>query len=248
MKDTLKIIPIFTCEHATNYIPISYQRRLKINNKVLDSHKGWDPGAKKLCQIFANKFYAPAFYGKTSRLLIDLNRSSKYKKCFSDYSKHLDKFEKELLLKKYYNPFRNDVNTIINALIANNPNAIICHISVHSFTPVLSKLKRNNDIGILYDPKRLSEKVFANLFKNALAKNSEDKLLVRMNYPYKGVADGHTTHLRKLFPSNKYIGIELEINQKLINTHSYKLDRILLNIITKSFNHTIAQFCDNDKV
>jgi len=37
---------------------------------------------------------------------------------------------------------------------------------------------------------------------------------VRRNYPYAGKNDGFTTYLRRRFPSDAYLGIELEINQK----------------------------------
>jgi len=37
---------------------------------------------------------------------------------------------------------------------------------------------------------------------------------VRRNYPYTGKSDGFTAYLRRRFPADAYIGIELEINQK----------------------------------
>ncbi|MGZ5244731.1 MAG: N-formylglutamate amidohydrolase, partial [Bacteroidia bacterium] len=40
------------------------------------------------------------------------------------------------------------------------------------------------------------------------------ELTVKFNYPYLGTDDGFTTHLRKLFPDEKYAGVEIEINQK----------------------------------
>ena len=39
---------------------------------------------------------------------------------------------------------------------------------------------------------------------------------VRFNYPYKGTSDGLTTTLRKKF-GPRYVGIEIEINQKLLS-------------------------------
>ena len=40
-------------------------------------------------------------------------------------------------------------------------------------------------------------------------------LIVRRNYPYLGISDGFTTHLRKAF-GPRYAGIELEVNQKWV--------------------------------
>jgi hypothetical protein len=39
---------------------------------------------------------------------------------------------------------------------------------------------------------------------------------VRRNYPYAGRADGVTSHLRLRFPPGVYVGIELEVNQKIV--------------------------------
>jgi len=40
-------------------------------------------------------------------------------------------------------------------------------------------------------------------------------LRVRRNYPYRGAADGLTTHLRRQL-GPRYLGVELEINQALL--------------------------------
>ena len=37
----------------------------------------------------------------------------------------------------------------------------------------------------------------------------------RPYYPYHGKADGHTTALRRNLPENAYLGLEIEVNQKL---------------------------------
>ena len=40
------------------------------------------------------------------------------------------------------------------------------------------------------------------------------RLRVRRNYPYRGYADGLTTHLRRRHRGRCYLGIEIEVNQK----------------------------------
>ena len=51
------------------------------------------------------------------------------------------------------------------------------------------------------------------LKKNLHAHLSDQR--IRMNYPYLGKADGFTTSLRHQF-QERYIGIELELNQELL--------------------------------
>jgi hypothetical protein len=39
---------------------------------------------------------------------------------------------------------------------------------------------------------------------------------VRFNYPYRGVNDGFTTANRRVFAPQEYLGVEIEVNQKLL--------------------------------
>jgi hypothetical protein len=69
------------------------------------------------------------------------------------------------------------------------------------------------DLGILYDPHRADEKSMSLSLRHELAAHSS--MRIRLNAPYKGVSDGHVTELRRLFSPDRYVGIELEINQSL---------------------------------
>jgi predicted N-formylglutamate amidohydrolase len=88
---------------------------------------------------------------------------------------------------------------------------------VHSFTPVFYGVERQAEIGLLYDPRRSNERLFCAEWRNLLQRSSSNNLFrVRMNYPYKGTADGFITSLRKIFSNSYYIGIELEVNQGVL--------------------------------
>ena len=89
----------------------------------------------------------------------------------------------------------------------------VLHISSHSFTPRLDGIERRADVGLLYDPRRAGEQRFCLAWKRAL-ESASPGLVVRRNYPYRGSADGLTTHLRRRFAERSYSGIELEVNQK----------------------------------
>jgi hypothetical protein len=58
-----------------------------------------------------------------------------------------------------------------------------------------------------------------------------------MNYPYLGKADGFTTSLRHQF-QERYIGIELELNQKLLVKEEYSkyLSKALYKSIQKNLD------------
>ncbi len=89
----------------------------------------------------------------------------------------------------------------------------VVHFSMHTFTPVLDGIERQADVGLLYDPRRAGEVALCAALRRALLGRRSD-LIVRMNYPYQGKADGFTTALRKNWRAVAYVGIEIEVNQK----------------------------------
>jgi len=163
---------------------------------------------------------ASVHLGSISRLLIDLNRSPTNRKTlYTPYSRKLQQDERELLLQKYYEPYRKKVTEEIDRVIWRGKPVL--HISLHSFSPIKSGKMRKADIGLLYDPARWAEKHICSF----LAKLLQDKtasLRVRRNYPYLGKTDGFTAFLRKKYPGNLYAGIEIEINQALLSASNEK--------------------------
>jgi predicted N-formylglutamate amidohydrolase len=91
----------------------------------------------------------------------------------------------------------------------------VIHISSHSFTPLLHGRERRADVGLLYHPRRREEAALCARWKVALAE-SAPSLRVRRNYPYAGKGDGLTAYLRQRFAPRAYVGIELEVNQKIV--------------------------------
>ena len=69
-KETL----IITCEHGGNAVPAAYAALFSGHELLLETHRGWDPGALELAGQMASKFDAPLYAATTTRLLIDLNR------------------------------------------------------------------------------------------------------------------------------------------------------------------------------
>ncbi len=200
---------ILTCEHGGNFIPASLNYLFKDEIKSVNSHRGIDLGAEDLFRDL-KPLADYSLSGNICRLVIELNRSMKSRNLFSDITAPLSVAEKESLIKKYYIPFRREVIKEVENSVKSGREVL--HISIHSFTPYYNENIRNADIGLLYDPSRNSEKKFTVLLKQILHSEASD-LKVRMNYPYRGISDGHTRSLRKQFPE-RYAGIEIEINQK----------------------------------
>lgn len=202
---------LISCEHGGNQIPRQYQQLFVGFEPLLRSHRGYDCGALRMAKELALALDAPKFISTTSRLLVDLNRSERHPHLFSEITRLVSNSVRRKILTRYYLPYRNQVEMAINAAIRRGDKVV--HISSHSFTPILDGQERNADIGLLYDPSRPSERELCCRWQAGIKTKAPD-LTVRRNYPYAGKADGFATYLRHQFSADKYVGIELEINQK----------------------------------
>ena len=223
---------LLTCEHGGNEIPEEYQKYFINAGDVLNSHRGYDPGALDMF-FFLQDLANYSFYNTTSRLLIEPNRSLHHPALFSEFTKYLSSKEKKGLVDGFYLPYRNSVEALISKILEKGEKLL--HVSVHSFSPELDGSIRNTDIGLLFDPKNAEEKNYCKILKKELLLHGP-QFKVRFNYPYLGKADGFTTYLRKKYPKN-YLGIELEINQKY--SVDNKMEAALKDRIFQALNNSL---------
>ncbi len=200
---------LITCEHATNCVPALYREAFVGCHALLSSHKGIDIGALSLAKMVARTLQAPLIIGSISRLVVDLNRSVGNPTLFSPQVKQLGEASQHVILEKYYFPYRKSVFEKAVQLMREDT---LLHLSIHSFTPIFQGKRRKVDLGLLYDPHRKQE---VNFCKNVRVRFcAQSDLRCYMNLPYRGTSDGLVTDFRKRFPEEKYIGIEIEMNQK----------------------------------
>ena len=201
---------LITCEHGGNRIPAPYRPLFRGWQALLASHRGYDAGALVMARALAAAFDAPLVSATVSRLLVDLNRSIGNPRVFSAATQGMPVTFREAIVEAHYHPYRTQVERLVRQSVSRGRRVI--HISSHSFTPVLDGKLRNADVGLLYHPGRPGEAALCAHWKAALA-TLDPRLRVRRNYPYAGKGDGLTAHLRRCFPSEAYIGVELEVNQ-----------------------------------
>jgi predicted N-formylglutamate amidohydrolase len=91
---------------------------------------------------------------------------------------------------------------------------------------VLNGVARDCDIGLLYDPARPRERSLCKHWYDHLA-SSMPGLRVRRNHPYRGVSAALTTSLRAQFSPDRYLGIEIELNQACWMRRSSAARRVL---------------------
>ncbi len=209
---------VISSEHSGNEIPAEYASLFNSADAALNSHRGIDFGAAQIAKSFKDAFKAQLFETNISRLLVDCNRSLHRKDLFSEFSGVLDEKVKREILDKYYYPHRKGVEKYVKVHFN---RAMVLHLSIHSFTPVWNGAERAVDIGLLFDELRAHETVLCAFWEDELKKRIPSKKILP-NVPYTGAEDGLTAHLRKLFPDDCYMGIEIEVNQKYANTDELK--------------------------
>lgn len=208
-----RLAVVLSCEHGGNEIPARYRRLFsgEAARTALNSHRGWDPGSLEIARALQRQLNAPLITTKTSRLLVEPNRSLGHRQLFSEWTQRLSESERHTLLEQYYHPHRNRVVATITA--AQAAGHCVLHLSIHTFTPLWDGQPRPTDIGLLYDPRRELELAFCRRWQRQLQAALPDETIHR-NRPYRGTSDGLTTALRRQFPPSRYLGIELEVNQR----------------------------------
>jgi predicted N-formylglutamate amidohydrolase len=229
---------LLSCEHAVNDIPEDFAHYFKAHHALLNTHRGIDFGALQVANQLSQSLGCDLITASVSRLLIDFNRSLTHPHCFSEISLACRDEEKNALITKYYQPYRNKFEQSVRDFVKKGYQ--VCHVSVHSFTPIWHGETRRADVGLLYDPQRPSELHFAKGWQNLLKQHVK----VRRNYPYRGTSDGFTVSLRKQFKDADYLGIELEMNQaisqdpnKLAELSQWLVDT-LRNVMTINLIHS----------
>jgi predicted N-formylglutamate amidohydrolase len=230
---------VITCEHGGNRIPSRYHNLFHAHQALLDSHRGFDPGALIMARALTTAFAAPLVASTVSRLLVDLNRSVGHPSLHYEAIRNEPAEVRQRILKHYYQPYRAHAERLVRQAIVDHGHVI--HLSSHSFTPELDGKVRVADIGLLYDPDRPGEADLCERWKAAL-KVCAPHLSIRRNYPYAGKGDGLIAWFRQRLSPSAYVGIELEINQKhIIRAGRHWIE--LRKVIIESLRMGLASRC-----
>lgn len=186
---------------------------------MLATHRGYDLGALDVARALGRRLGVTPFTATTTRLVVDLNRSRGNRDVFSAYTRPLTPAQRAAALAAHYWPYRKAMEDAVAAAV--DAGETVLHVSAHSFTPVLRGEVRNCDVGFLYDPARRGEARFIEAWYAAL-READPSLVLRRNYPYRGISDALVTHLRRRYGGRGYVGMELEINQKHVGSRAWR--------------------------
>jgi len=202
---------LIVCEHASNYIPDGFEN-LGLHQKDLQSHVAWDPGAMAVAQILSRDLDAKLVFSGVSRLVYDCNRPPSASDAIPARSELFDipgnaglsDADTENRAADYYQPFKNLLAKTLRA----DANLQVL-VTIHSFTPVFLKQRRDVEFGILHDSdSRLADAMLENAHIMA-------GMNVQRNAPY-GPQDGVTHTLKIHGIANGLLNIMLEIRNDLI--------------------------------
>jgi len=210
---------LITCEHARADVPAAL-RGLGLSPAVLRSHRSFDEGALPVARALARRCGVALHEGRWSRLVADLNRDADNPLVIARSvdgrsvpgNAGLDAADRRTRLERYWRPYRDAVERDARRAAARGR---CVHLSVHSFVERLHGVERRNDVGLLYDPHRPRERTFVDRLVAAVVATG---LTVRRNFPYFGDTDGLTQRLRTSLPATRYLGIEVELNQRVART------------------------------
>jgi predicted N-formylglutamate amidohydrolase len=124
---------VITCEHGGNRIPALYRELFVSHRELLDSHRGYDPGALIMARDLASAFAAPLVASTVSRLLVDLNRSVGHPRLHSEASRQVPAEPRQRILRRYYQPYRAQAECLVRQAIADHGLAI--HVSLLQCRP-----------------------------------------------------------------------------------------------------------------
>ncbi|MCU0788580.1 MAG: N-formylglutamate amidohydrolase [Verrucomicrobia bacterium] len=214
-----RAVLLLTCEHGGHRIPAPHASLFRGAEKLLASHRGWDPGALPLARLMARRLGRPLLAVTWTRLLVEANRAPSNSRIWSRFTKALPWEERQRILDRWWWPHRRTVERAVASGLAHGGGVV--HVAVHSFTPVLDGEVRNADVAFLYDSRRKREADFCRRWAAELHR-LDPGLRLRYNYPYRGVADGLPTWLRQRHAPDRYLGIELEINQARVGANGWR--------------------------
>ena len=97
---------LVTCEHGGKRIPAGYRDCFAGHEDLLQSHRGFDPGALGMARDIARRLGAALITSTISRLLVDLNRSPGHPRLYSDVIRRLPAERRQRILEQHYLPYR----------------------------------------------------------------------------------------------------------------------------------------------
>ena len=217
---------VVLCEHASNRVPAPLRTTAQ-DRAWLQTHWGWDIGARTVCRELIRKTQSIGVFSRFSRLIADANRAPDHPylvRCAVEgdvlsFNSRLTIEEVDRRLECYHAPYHAAIDRVVERRKAHDSGVML--LSVHSFTPQLGDEVRKMDVGVLFDP----FEAVARRFRDEIA---AEGLVVALNEPYSG-RNGLMYSAHRHGTEHGTLHLELEINQAIIGSpaEARKVGRVL---------------------
>jgi len=144
------------CDHASNQLPKALGD-LGVASERLNEHIGWDIGALGVARGIAEQLDGHLVFGRYSRLAADLNRAPRDVTAIPVISDgvlipgnlSLTHDQRAARLRNLHDPYHEYIARFVTDARARGVSPVL--VSVHSFTPAVSRISRPWQAGILWD-------------------------------------------------------------------------------------------------
>ncbi|MTH99822.1 N-formylglutamate amidohydrolase [Roseibium sp. RKSG952] len=148
---------VLVCDHASNRLPSPYDQTLGLSVADKQAHIAWDPGALGTALHMSALLDAPLVHSTISRLVIDCNRDTAAHDLIPALSErteipgnvNLSREERARRIALAHAPFHGAIEQLINDRLAQGTETVV--VSVHTYTPVYKGIRRQWEIGLIYD-------------------------------------------------------------------------------------------------
>jgi len=243
---------LVTCEHGSDLVPASLASFFgaQESDGRFVCCSGFDVAARQVARHFAARLGCAAVEAKYSPIVIDCNRPTNHRLLFSPLARKLPLAERQALIREVHSAHHLRVRGLVDHQQRCGEQTI--HLAIHSFAPFEPgkvpdrdnrrfDSARRTDLGLLYDPSRTLERDLCAHWYESLF-DRVPMIRVRRNYPMRGTREGITQSLRREYPADRYLGIELQMNQAWC-ARELSISRHVLDGIIDS----LAELCGLDQ-
>lgn len=203
---------LITCETAGVELP---QQMIRDGHSELDEafravRSSADPYGAEMAERIATRLNMPLVKNPFDSRLIDVTRSLRHPQLFGKLTTKWSRQQKSDLVDVAYTPYYDRVKQSLARVL--EQFTFVVHLSVRSFELMADEKPVRTDVGLLYDPKRVGETDFSIDWVNEQYELNYN-VRVRRNYPRRGTANHLMNSMRKSFPNDQYLGIEVWLNR-----------------------------------
>jgi hypothetical protein len=169
-----------------------------------------DRAGGEIADSLATLLSMPCIRNPYRHELIDVTRSLGHRRLFGPTTRSWPIEKKQQLIDVAHAPYQRRVERGIRRIL--QQFTFVVHLSVRTLDLRNADTVLRTDVGLAYDPSREDELEFCLDWIDELYREFPH-LRVRRNYPKRGTVDSLAKSMRRQFPPEQYLGVEVLLNR-----------------------------------